>query len=128
MILFDHCSGISTIAAWCASMPRLRSEFHALLDAKRHSHQRDADRCPPLRATRFAEKGLGRCYIPLRTQSEIDGVAGTIVYQARSSRPCWGRPIPCLALLIGTLAPFPNRHDQTTNHDEDPASPYGFTG
>jgi hypothetical protein len=37
--------------------------------------KRDADRCAQLRAKRFAEKGLGRCYIPLRTQSEVDGVA-----------------------------------------------------
>ena len=32
--------------------------------------KRDADRCAQLRAKRFAEKGLGRCYIPLRTLSE----------------------------------------------------------
>ena len=37
--------------------------------------KRDADRWAQLRAKRFAEKGLGRCHIPLRTQSEVDGVA-----------------------------------------------------
>jgi hypothetical protein len=37
--------------------------------------KRDADRWAQLRAKRFAEKGLGRCYIPLRTQSEVDGIA-----------------------------------------------------
>jgi hypothetical protein len=37
--------------------------------------KRNADRCAQLRAKRFAEKGLGRCSIPLRTESEVDGVA-----------------------------------------------------
>ena len=32
------CSGISMIAAWCASIPRFRSA-HAPRDAMRHSHQ-----------------------------------------------------------------------------------------
>src|SRR5271168_5350021 len=40
----SDCSGISTIAVWCASMPRLRLEFQALLDAKRHSHESESFR------------------------------------------------------------------------------------
>ena len=37
--------------------------------------KRDADRWAQLHAKRLAEKGLGRCSIPLRTQSEVEGVA-----------------------------------------------------
>src|ERR1700722_15186565 len=37
--------------------------------------KRDVDRWAQLRAKRFGEKRLGRCSLPLRTQSEVDGVA-----------------------------------------------------
>jgi hypothetical protein len=44
-------------------------------DKETKSARPHSDRCAQLRAERFAVKGLDRCNLPLRTQSEVDGVA-----------------------------------------------------